>query len=102
MDPRNGRTRRFGMGLALAVLIGLTSSSAVEAREANGQASCMGIELSAISPPGTSDELPGGAPQFVREVRSIAHALGLPTGAIVAIIARLHAGGHEACDAALS
>jgi hypothetical protein len=69
--------------------------------EPNGNASCMGIELAAISPPGSSDEVPGGAPMFVGEVKSIATSLGLPPGAVFAFIASLHAGSHADCDEAL-
>jgi hypothetical protein len=69
--------------------------------EPNGAASCLGIELAAISPPGSSDEAPGGAPAFVGEVKSIAASLGLPPGAAFAFIALLHAGSHVECDEAL-
>ena len=98
----NGRFRRARMGLGLAVVaFGLTVGAPVAAaHEANGRASCMGIELAAISPPGTSDEIPGGAPEFVREVRELAVALGVSQGAIDRLIAQAHAGSHEACDTA--
>jgi hypothetical protein len=80
-----------GMGTGLAA-----------AHEANGHASCMGIELSAISPPGSSDEVPGGAPELGAEVKAIAAAVGLPAGRVISLfIAPLHAGSHEDCDAAL-
>lgn len=63
-------------------------------------ASCMGIEAAAVSPPGSSDELPGGMPglrQFIGEV-----APGVPPGqAFFAVAASLHERSHEACDQAL-
>ena len=67
-----------------------------------GAASCMGIELAAIDPPGTSDEEPGGARQFVGEIKELAAFFGWPIGAVDAFIARLHSGSHDDCDAALS
>jgi hypothetical protein len=92
---------RARVGLALAtVVVGLTVGAPVAAaNEANSRASCMGIELAAISPPGTSDEIAAGAPEFVREVRELARSYGLPQGAIDRLIAQAHAGSHEACDA---
>jgi hypothetical protein len=97
----SGRFRRARIGLGLAaVAVGLTVVAPVAiANEANGDASCMGIELSAISPPGTSDEIAGGAPEFVLEVRELAAGFGLPQGGVDRLIARAHAGSHEACDA---
>jgi hypothetical protein len=67
---------------------------------ADAHASCIGIEASEISPPGSSDEFPGGMPQVAREVRLAADALGVAPGAIYSFVAQLHAGSHEACDAA--
>ena len=49
--------------------------------EPKGNASRLGIELAAISPSGSSDDLPDGAPMFVADVKSIANSLGLPPGA---------------------
>ena len=69
--------------------------------EPNGNASCLGIELAAISPPGSSEEVPGGAPAFVGEMKSIASSPGLPPGAVFAFIASPHAGSHADCDEAL-
>lgn len=97
----SGRLRpaRIGLGL-VAVAVGLTVvAPSAGANEANGNASCMGIELSAISPPGTSEEIVGGAREFVLEVRELAARLGLPQGGVDRLIARAHAGSHEACDA---
>jgi hypothetical protein len=95
------RNRMIGLGLTLGLLASFAlGTSAVSAREANGAASCMGIELSAITPPGSSDEVPGGALAFGRDVKAIASGLSVPAGVVYRFIAGLHAGSHEACDAA--
>jgi hypothetical protein len=96
----SGRFRHARIGLGLAVVaLGMTVGAPVAAaNEANSHASCMGIELAAISPPGSSDEINGGAPEFVREVRELAASFGLPQGAVDRLIAQAHAGSHEACD----
>ena len=92
------RRARFGVAMA-AVSVSLTIAAPIAAaNEANGNASCMGIELSAISPPGTSGEIAGGAPAFVLEVRELAASFGLPQGGVDRLIARAHAGSHDACD----
>jgi len=67
--------------------------------EAGAPASCVGHEASNISPPGSSDEFPGGMPelqQFIRE-----NFPGTPPGAVISSVAKLHEGSHEACDEAL-
>jgi hypothetical protein len=68
--------------------------------DASGNASCIGIEASTISPPGTSSEFPGGVPDLISAVKALAGQLGVPPGAFVSIVARIHAGSHEACDRA--
>lgn len=87
--------------LALAIpMAGFATTYA--GHEPNGAASCMGIEHAAISPPGTSDEEPGGSRQFVGEVKALAAGLGgVPAGALMRFIASLHVGSHEDCDEAL-
>ena len=87
----------FALGFATMLAPGALAAPT----EPNGNASCIGIELGAISPPGSSDEVPGGAPMFVGDVKSIATSLGLPPGAVFAFIASLHAGSHAECDQAL-
>ncbi len=64
--------------------------------DASSHASCVGIEASAISPPGSSDELPGGMPELIAFVKG----LGGPAGAVIGSLAKLHEGSHEACDEA--
>jgi hypothetical protein len=61
----------------------------------------MGQENASISPPGSSDEMPGGSRQFVNEVQELAADQGVAPGALFSFIASLHSGSHEACDAAL-
>jgi hypothetical protein len=94
--------RRLAITLIAAGALTLGLAPMAAAHEANGAASCVGIELSAISPPGSSDEVPGGAPAFVAEIKAIAANAGLPAGRVISLfIAPLHAGSHEDCDAAL-
>jgi hypothetical protein len=101
----DGRRMPRRLGLPVVFALGQTTLLAPGAfaapREPYGHASCLGIELAAISPPGGSDEVPGGAPAFVDEVKSIATSLRLPPGAVFAFIASLHAGSHAECDEAL-
>jgi len=95
--------RRIVAASAGAVLAAALISPAtiLAANEPNDAASCLGIEMAAISPPGTSDEEPGGARQFVGEVKELAAFLGVMPGALFSFIASLHAGSHAACDEAL-
>ncbi len=87
--------------LSAALLAGIGSAAGTALADANGHASCLGIEASSVSPPGSSSEEPGGAAQLSSEVRSFAGNLGLPPGALFSSIAMLHEGSHEACDEAL-
>jgi hypothetical protein len=64
--------------------------------EPSGHASCLGIEASAVSPPGSSDEFAGGMPELVRFVHDQLGQLG----PVASQVARIHAGSHEACDEA--
>ncbi len=68
----------------------------IAAAEPSGHASCLGIEASAISPPGSSDEFPGGLPEVVRLVKSLEGTFGPAASQF----AQIHAGSHEACEAA--
>ena len=87
----------------LVILVGLIVAlvvlpAGIASAEAGTHASCVGHEASAISPKGSSDELPGGAPQLIQFLRETFP--GTPVGAIVGQIAKIHAGSHEACDEA--
>jgi hypothetical protein len=89
------------VGLAIGLVVALAWAPATAAKEASGSASCMGIERAAISPPGSSDEVPGGSAALNAEVKAIADAVGVSPGAIFALVAHLHEGSHAACDEAL-
>jgi hypothetical protein len=87
------------VALSVTLLAGFTLGPASSSFAAAGShASCMGLEASNISPPGSSDEVPGGMPEFNAFIR--ANFPG-PKGAVNRQIAKLHAGSHEACDAAI-
>jgi hypothetical protein len=81
-------------------LVGLQIGAAPPASAASGSASCVGIESSSISPPGTSEEFPGGRAQLEEVVQNLARQLGVAPGQIISQVAHLHEGSHEACDEA--
>jgi len=89
------------MAAASLVLAGPGAIARADVSSATAtSASCMGIEAAALSPPGSSDEAPGGMPDvraFLKE-----NFPGVPPGlAFYSFAARLHEGSHEACDEAL-
>jgi hypothetical protein len=87
---------RLRVGLAIASAALLAGGAAPTAMgDASGSASCVGIEASNVSPPGSSDEFPGGMAQLVSATRA---EFG-KVGPAVSGFARVHAGSHEACDA---
>jgi len=65
--------------------------------DASGHASCIGIEFSSVSRPGSSDEIPGGAAELVAVTKAEA---GGKFGPAASTFAHLHAGSHQACDEA--
>ncbi len=87
------RARIVVVGAGLALLAGLVAAPGVARADAGANASCMGHEASAISPPGSYDEFPGGLP----ELKSLT---GHPFGGTISGFAQLREGSHEACDAA--
>ena len=101
MEPRNRTLRRTILIALLTLTFASVATPSAAASEPDGNASCMGLELASISPPGSSDEEPGGAPQFTGEVKELAALLGLRPGALFSFFAHLHAGSHAACDEAL-
>lgn len=109
MLEQTGTIRKNARGLRRKVIttvfaLGLLASLALASvgtafAEPPAPASCMGHEASAISPPGSLGEFPGGMPglkEFIDQEFG-----GVPPGAIYATIASLHEGSHELCDEAL-
>jgi hypothetical protein len=89
----------LSIGAAL-LLLGPTAAAADVGASESTPASCIGIEAAAVSPPGSSDEVPGG----VRDIKAFLDefAPGVPPGqALFSVAAQLHEGSHEACDEAL-
>lgn len=83
--------------VVIGLILGLTLLPSVAAfADAGTHASCIGLEASSISAPGTSDELPGGMPQLTEFLRdTFGHQ-----GPVVSFVAHIHAGSHEGCDEA--
>lgn len=98
MTVRHPHARRLIVAFIFSATFTATLVATASA-EAAGGASCMGQEASAVSPPGSSDEIPTG----MLGLRDFVDATfpGVPRGAIFSTIARLHAESHEACDEAL-
>ena len=88
--------QRLGQRLVASILCGSTGPD--EASAAPGEpTSCLGIEASDISPPGSSEEAPGGMPDLLAFVDSLGQD---NRGVVVSSLAQLHEGSHAACDAA--
>lgn len=95
---RIARGRLVTVVLSAALVGGFTLGPATSAFAAAGtHASCMALEASNISPPGSLDEVPGGMPEFNAFIRENVPG---PKGAFTRQIAKLHAGSHDACDEA--
>ena len=95
------KRRLFGVMLSVALLAGFSVAfTGTALADAGTKASCVGIEFSSISPPGSSDEFRGGAAELVEVINQLAQELGIPPGAVYSLVAKLHAGSHEACDEA--
>jgi hypothetical protein len=94
------RKRSMQLAAALVVVTALGTAGTANADPPSTKASCVGFEASNVSPPGSSTELPGGVPELVGVVQGLAAEAGIPPGAIVGSIAKLHEGSHEACDEA--
>ncbi len=88
--------RPISVGLvSLAVIAGVqVIGIQTAAADAGGHASCAGLEVSSISPPGSSDGFPGGAPELMRAVHGLATELSTTPGAIVSTVAHLHEGSQ--------
>jgi hypothetical protein len=90
-------TRRLRVAVVTVASTALLAAAVTQSAmaEASGPASCIGIEASIVSPPGSSAEAPGGMAQLVAFVKAEA---GGKFGPAASSFARLHAGSHEACD----
>jgi hypothetical protein len=87
------------LATAISLVLSAPASADVGGAEST-PASCMGIEAAALSPPGSSEEAPGGVPDIKAFVDQAAP--GVPAGqAFFSLAGRTRAGSHEACDAAL-
>jgi hypothetical protein len=89
-------TKRNSLLAGVGAIVLALASAASASAEAHGNASCVGFEASGISPPGSSDEFPGGMPELQQFLKDNA---GKPTGAVVSTEAKRHLGSHEGCDA---
>jgi hypothetical protein len=90
------KTRKVTAVAVATVAFAISAAPAYS--DAGGSASCMGIEASSLSPPGSSDEVPGGMREFRRFIKETVPG---PPGVVSRTFAQLHAGSHEACDEAV-
>ena len=96
MRRSNYRSSIVVLGLLGALRLGAATNAFAQPAT---HASCLGFEADSVSPPGSSEELPGGMPElnaFIREAFP-----DLAPGAVYSSIAHLHLGSHEACDEAI-
>src|SRR6266487_3371762 len=94
-----GPMKRLAIVVVAGTAFALLSAAAhsVSAAGPSGPASCMGQEAAALSPPGSSDEAPGGMKDLVAFAQS---QPGTP-GATFKFIASFHEATHEDCDKAI-
>jgi hypothetical protein len=88
-----------GISTAVFLLAPPTVASADVGDATSTPASCMGIEAAALSPPGSSEEAPGGVPDIKAFVDEIAPGVA-PGQAFFRVAAQLRVGSHAACDEA--
>jgi hypothetical protein len=97
----NSMLTKAALGLICATL---GAGAFADPRE-GGRASCLGYEASDVSPPGSEDGTFSrrGMPGILAFIDTlIAAGVAGPTrGAVIAFLANLHEGSHEACDAAV-
>jgi hypothetical protein len=99
MATKDERRRiALAIGLSLFTVLGFPPTAA--SADAGERAICVGLEFTFNTPPGTSEEFPGGGREVAEEVHSIAEALGIPPGAVVSFVAQFHEASHEGCDEA--
>lgn len=94
MRSKGFRLAIIAAGSAAFIAIGGAGSGL---GDASIHASCLGIEASNVSPPGSSDEVPGGMAELVAGTKAEA---GGKYGPVARAFAKVHAGSHEACDGA--
>jgi hypothetical protein len=96
---KNPVTKGAALGLACIALCTSAFADPPEGR----RTSCAGYEASDVSPPGSEDGpfSQYGMPGILAFIDAIIASSGLPRGAVIALLARVHAGSHEACDEAV-
>lgn len=84
-------------------LAGAALCASAFADPAEGPASCAGYEAADVSPPGSEDGpfSQYGMPGILAFIDAIIATSGLPRGVVIAALAALHEGSHEACDEAV-
>ena len=94
----NSVTKGAAVGLASIALC-----TGALADPAEGPASCAGYEAADVSPPGSEDGpfSQYGMPGILAFIDAIIGTSGLPRGVVIAALAALHEGSHEACDEAV-
>ena len=96
-------TSAAGIGLLLAAGA-VHGTAAVAAPPEPGNASCMGYEAPHVSPPGTSEEAPGGMPNVLNDLDEFfidPDGDFNNRGQIISFFTKLPADTHEGCDEAL-
>ena len=90
---------------ALGLICATLGAGAFADPREGGQASCLGYEASDVSPPGSEDGTfsQHGMPGILAFIDMLigAGVVGPTRGAVIAGLAKLHEGSHEACDAAV-
>ena len=97
----NSMLTKAALGLICATL---GAGAFADPRE-GGRASCLGLEASDVSPPGSEDGTFSqlGMPGILAFIDTLigAGVVGPTRGAAIAVLAKLREGSHEACDAAV-
>ena len=97
----NSMLTKAALGLICATL---GAGAFADPRE-GGPASCLGYEASDVSPPGSEDGTFSqfGMPGILAFIDTLiaAGVVGPTRGAVIAVVAKLRLGSHEACDAAV-
>jgi hypothetical protein len=88
---------------AVIALAGIALGATALADPEEGPASCAGYEAADVSPPGSEDGPFSryGMPGILAFIDAIIGSSNLTRGAVIALLARLHEGSHEACDEAV-